>query len=341
MKKSILPIYGLILITSFLFSGCSSAESSKQENNKKNNTSSVSSSSSSTLGSLSTNPASPNAITLSGTNYLSCVYDNNLVIIKDTIYKINHTDNNKIYSSPLDDAKDSKIDFSKVIKLSDDSTFSISTDNTYIYYNNSLGLFKISLDGKEKVTISKDIGSNLYISGDSLFYINKSDKNTLYKYSIAANVSRKITESAVLSYAINGDSIIYINKDDNCRIYTISSNGDNNNKITDYSATSFTICNNKIYYCNPTYDNYIFASNLDGTQSSLIGEASLSGQTLSCDDSGIYILNRNDFNRLYKISFDGKKNTKLHAEMLTSYSVIDKYIIITKKSDQKTERLKK
>lgn len=323
MKKHFLNKLCLVMLISFLFSGCSSTESSNPKSNKSKSSSSVSSTSSSTSNTSTLIPTNPISITLSGTSYLSCVYDNTPVIVKDTMYIANNHDNNKIYSRPLP-TKDA-VDNSKVMKLCDDSSFSMATDTSYIYYSNRLGLSRISLDGKEQSTISNDFGFNLHISGDSLFYINKSDGNRLYKYSISENKSHKATENAVLSYAINGDSIVYINKDDNCRIYCLSATGDDN-KVTDYSATSFTIGNNKLYYCNPAYDNRIYTANLDGTQS-LPLDGSPSAESLSCDKDGIYFLNHNDFNRLYKITFDGKNTSKLDDKSISSYSLVDKYII--------------
>lgn len=339
MKKRFLLIYSTLIFL-LLLNGCSSTQPSKTQTTSKESKS-LSNSASSTLD-LSTNTVpNSNAIKVPDSTYLNCVYDTTILIANDLVYEAAYFDNNKIYSKPLAFMEGAKVDFSKFIKLSDDSAFSIVTDNTYIYYNNSSGLHKMSLDGKDKRNISKDIGSNLYVSGDSIFYINKGDQNRLYKYSISENISRKITESAVLSYTLNGDSIIYINKDDNYRIYTISSDGKDNTKITDYSATSFTIGNNKIYYCNAGYDNVLFFSNLDGSGSSAFFEAAIGGEFLSCDKSGLYILNHNDFNRLYKVSYDGKKKINAYSEILTSYSQNDKYLFAIKKSKQDTAVIKK
>lgn len=335
MKKYFLSACCL-LITSFLFLGCTLTQSNKQKAATKDNSSSVSKTlSNSTITSLG-NQIEPSTITLSITDPVSCIYDDTPVIIKDTLYIINHSDNNNLYSIPISSIKSksslSKVDFSDIHFIRNDSTFSITSDSNYIYYNNKDGLSKFNFDKKEKLNFSNVDCSNIYASGDSLFYINKNDNNTLYKYSINENSSYKITKNSVLYYAVSGDTIIYINKDDNYRIYAISSNGSSNTKISNYSVSSFAICDSKIYFCDLLNNNSLHYSNLDG--SNITKLTNYPCESLYCDKNGIYFLNNKDFNTVYRISYDGKTTKKLYSESLSSYSLVDKYIIITRKIDK-------
>lgn len=330
MKNFLFKTCFVIVLHCLLFIGCKSngISQSKTTDDKKPSISSDSSSSPNSEN-------SPNISKITALDPVNCVYYDAPYIIKNSLYYINHTDNNKLYSIMLSDL-DSQIDSAKSKKISDDSIFSLTSDSNNIYYANSsnIGLNKISLDGTGKIKISNNLCSNLYMYMNSIFYINKQDNNTIYSYSLSQNSSSKITQSSALAYAVCGDSIIYINKDDNYTLYSIYNTGEQNTKLTDSPITSFAICNNKLYFNSSNDNNYIYTSNLDGSQSSKLSNYPCN--SLSCDKSYLYFLKSDDFNKLYRITFDGKNLTKLSNEIPSSYSLVDKYIFVNKLTDKTT-----
>lgn len=87
----------------------------------------------------------------------------------------------------------------------------LETDGKWVYYTNTLdSLFRVRKDGSEKSLIMANTMSSDYnISGDWIYYINYSDKATLYRVQVDGKNLQKLNDDYCQSPQITGDWVYY------------------------------------------------------------------------------------------------------------------------------------
>lgn len=128
-------------------------------------------------------------------------------IVKNYIYAVNVSDNNKIYKIDLSNSNAAS-------KVSDVNAMHLNVVDDEIYYRNygdNEKLYRMSTDGSENVKLCDDMALNVNVSGDSVYYKNASDGNKLYRINTDGTGGQKILATNTTSGTrISTDVVEYI-----------------------------------------------------------------------------------------------------------------------------------
>lgn len=296
-----------------------------------------------------------------GTNKqrISDDYSSNICVVGKSMYYSNHSDNKKLY----------KIDLTTLnkTKLSDDSVNYINVVNNWIYYYGSSGdnfsdIYKIKLDGSNKIRLSKPNGeptyaSNLYVDSENIYYLNVGGygTNSIYKMDFDGKHRSKIIDNVGVNFNMLGDKIFFLNQLDHNSIYFANNDGSNpklfdnpisNNEDTTVSNPNLrgnTLGNiqndgffaeqcNWVYFAKPGLSGYsLYKMKKDGTCLSKISNDD--PKFINVIGSWIYYRNETDNGCLYKIKTSGIEKTKLNDSGSRYINVIGDWIYYTSDSD--------
>jgi hypothetical protein len=179
----------------------------------------------------------------------------------DWIYFSNVSDGFKLYKV--------KKDGSERGKLNDESSFWPQViDDTIVYARRDQAgqkLYKITIEGKNKTRISKDLVYGFVLTKDWIYYSNEEDKHKIYKVGLNGEGRQKLNEDESLNLLVSGNSIYYQNLSDNKKIYKIDIDGKNRTKLNDDSSDYSNIAQDYIYYSNLSDGYKLYKVKVDGT----------------------------------------------------------------------------
>lgn len=171
------------------------------------------------------------------------------------------------------------------------------------------GLYKVDIDGRNKVELSDQIVDDINIYKDSIYY---SGNKKIFKMNIDGTNRIKISDHYVRFFKLEDDNIYFSNSDDSDKLYKISIDGTNEKKLNDNVSWDIQVNGNWIYYSNNPYDGHTFMPYpLDQTRGNI-----------------------------YKITVDGTDRTKLNSEVSRLSEVLDGWIYYSSWSDNKSYKMK-
>jgi Bacterial Ig-like domain (group 4). len=141
--------------------------------------------------------------------------------------------------------------------------------------------------------------------GTDIYYINSSDRGTLYKYDIPNGTNTEICEDKVKYLCVKGNYVYYSNLSDNGKLYRVNSTSGIREKVADYSVSYITISNDSSVYFIKSSDNKIYS--FDGTQLTLSAininnnASNVQVKTINVIGTDIYYTKISD-SKLYKYS---------------------------------------
>ena len=212
-------------------------------------------------------------------------------------------------------------------------------DDEWIYYCNASDerrIYKMKLDGSEKVKISDDSAASLNVSNGWIYYRNDSDHLKLYKMTTEGNEKVCLRDDGTFLHKVMGEWIYFT-----FRNIDLIIEGKNSpyylGKIR-LDGTDFTpLC---LEYCNTfaVYEDYIYVS-IKGSESSIesgIYKMDTSGKIiekitdveggyLNVIDDWLYYCNYNDY-KLYRVNLDGTEEEKLDDKQVGYVNVVDNWI---------------
>lgn len=174
------------------------------------------------------------------------------------------------------------------------------------YDNNVIkgGLYKVDINGKNKVQLSDQMVENINIYKDFIYY---SGNQKIFKMNTDGTNRTKICDHYVHFLKLSGDNIYFSNGNDNYKLYRISIDGTNEKKLNDDISCDIQVSGDWIYYSNNPYDGHTeMMLPLDQTKGNI-----------------------------YKITINGTDRTKLNSEVSRLSEVIDGWIYYTNLSDGK------
>ena len=179
------------------------------------------------------------------------------------------------------------------------------------YDNNVIkgGLYKVDIDGKNKIQLSDQMVENINIYKDFIYY---SGNQQIFKMSTDGINRTKICDNYVQFLKLSGDNIYFSNGDDKDKLYKISIDGTNEKKLNDDISWDIQVSGNWIYYNNNPYDGHTaMVIPLDQTRGNI-----------------------------YKITINGTDRTKLNSEVSRLSEVVDGWIYYNNWSDRKSYKMK-
>ncbi|NLE04921.1 MAG: DUF5050 domain-containing protein, partial [Crenarchaeota archaeon] len=184
----------------------------------------------------------------------------------------------------------------------------INVIGDWIYYRNinDCKIYKIRVDGKKRKKICNDPVKTLFASKGWLYYININDRN-IYKVQFNGKEKFKLCNDEIWTFIVDDEWIFYINLSDNKKLYKMRIDGSDRTKITDEKPITLIKHFDWIYFQR---NAEMYKVNIiDGTIESL-GINNV-GQINILDKYIIYSGFYSNKGGLYKISTDGRENTKI------------------------------
>lgn len=184
------------------------------------------------------------------------------------------------------------------------------------------GLYKVDIDGRNKVKLSDQLVHNINIYKDYIYYSGISsvtidntisDENPgIFKMSIDGTSRIKIYDKPAGFLKLSGENIYFSNSSDKGKLYRINIDGTNEKKLNDDTSWDIQVDGNWIYYSNNPYDGHTaMIPPLDQTRGNI-----------------------------YKITVDGTDRTKLNSEVSRLSEVLDGWIYYSSWSDNKSYKMK-
>lgn len=233
-------------------------------------------------------------------------YSYNPFIFNDTdLLFTNPDENNRISTIPAPMPETNILESKNVTDFSDYYADNIALiGNTLYFANGSDGntLCSLTLPDKTYKKINETSIHSLIAVNNNLFYINKADSNKLYKYDTDKGKLIALTQDSVGKFIITGDFIIYENLSDSAKLYSISLEGKHEQKLTDYTANSFIPYEGQLLFFNSSDKNGLYVLNPTTLETRRI--AIMNGFDLKSIDNSLFFINGNDSNYLYSLTVD-------------------------------------
>lgn len=184
------------------------------------------------------------------------------------------------------------------------------------------GLYKIDIDGKNKVQLSGQQVDDINIYKDCIYYSGVSSvtiDNTIsdedpgmFKMNTDGTNRIKIYDKPVSFLKLSGENIYFSNGADKGKLYRISIDGTNEKKLNDDISWDIQVNGNWVYYSNNPYDGH-------------------TAMILPLDQTR---------GNIYKITINGTDRTKLNSEVSRLSEVVDGWIYYNNWSDRKSYKMK-
>lgn len=153
----------------------------------------------------------------------------------------------------------------------------------------------------------------IVVDGTDIYYVNSSDRGTLYKHDSSTNQDKEISEDKAKYLCVKGDYIYYINLSDGGKLYAVKKTDmKDRKKISDYVVNYLTASdtsNDLLYFINGSDSNKIYSfdtthisDTLPIPSTAINKVAEISAKTLNIVGNDIYYININNSNKLYKYS---------------------------------------
>ncbi|GLC31679.1 DUF5050 domain-containing protein [Clostridium omnivorum] len=215
--------------------------------------------------------------------------------IGDWVYYLNIWDNNYLYRIKTDGTGKTRL-------LAEGFYTSINVKDSYIYFAelNSGSIYRMNLDGTNKVKMCDGTTWNMQLDGSYLYFSNSNDER-LYKVNVLTNIKTMVIDQPIRQYRVSGDWVYFDNEYFTYGLYKVKTDGTALQLLRkDYLNVNHTILvvNTAVYYTSDSGSGALCKINIDGTGYTVL-ENGIGGKIFT-DNYYIYLSNN-------KISLDGTK----------------------------------
>lgn len=173
----------------------------------------------------------------------------------------------------------SNLKLKNFLRLTDDQALFVNTDGQWVYYVNysdNMHLYKVSVNGGEKIKLSSDKVDGLNLVNGTLYYIDISQKRTMHSMTTEGKDNKLIgPDSNCMNLIIKNDWAFYSVKN---IIYRINVDGENKIKLAvirtdpygvmDFWKGNFDVDGNLVYY--PGLDGNLYTISVDGKNNTIL-----------------------------------------------------------------------
>lgn len=208
----------------------------------------------------------------------------------------------------------------------------------WIYYSNSAdgwGLYKVKTDGTQKTKLTDYPVRFINVMDDWVYFCDYVFDESTYLIKIKTDGTEQtiINEDSPYLVIVRDDKIYYTHDG---FIYRIDLDGTNKRKMLNTRANGFTIFDNYFIF-KKSADDRIYKIKIDGDEKEKLVVNRRVEQFVVADGWIYYVLrpeDPNDGNRLFKITVNGEKETKLSDDRTSYLNVMGDWIYYTNFSDQ-------
>lgn len=200
----------------------------------------------------------------------------------------------------------------------------------FMNYADSSRLYRIRKNGDAEEKVSDNQAYFLNLMGNDLIYCNGSDGNRLYRMNLDDLSSSPISSDACENVLVSGEWIYYINrsteedKENYGSIFKVRPDGSGREKVSGNQVQSFTVSEDLIFYLDPE-KQFLHRMKTDGTGQTALLERPSAG-ILIYEELIYYLNTENGENTIWKMDRDGKENRKLSGDKAASLNVSGGYI---------------
>jgi hypothetical protein len=224
-----------------------------------------------------------------------------LNLIGDKLYYRNDSDGGKIYSIRVDGIGKTLV-YSETVE-----EFTVSGKYIFFRSSLDKKLYRTLLNGQGKALLAEDIVDKFVVKGNNVFYINNSLGGLIFRVNIDGTNKMPISSEQVINFAYENGRVYYISGIDS-KIYSMNLDGTDVKKVSDYMAFSINVNEGIIYHTakedGRLYKMKTDGSERTAIQNERLPLNSSSAKLLM-DGNWVFYTNASDGDRLYKITVDG------------------------------------
>jgi hypothetical protein len=137
----------------------------------------------------------------------------------------------------------------------------------YIYYiDGNVGTVnKVSTSGSDPQLLVDNMCSNLYVTRDHIYYINRELGNNIYRMGTEDLSTSLICDASVNNMIMDGVYIYYTDLTGNNSINRVNIQNGEKELLYDQQTTFFAVIGEYVYYTNISDESYVYYMDLDGT----------------------------------------------------------------------------
>ena len=192
----------------------------------------------------------------------------------------------------------------------------VQVKNDEIYYYDSIknGIYKMKLDGTDKVKIyspKREVTMNFFVDREQIYFYKPFDKDgnkgKLYSMSLNGENIKKLNDKlSTLQIISDADEeyLYYTNTDE--QLYKVNKQNGKEMKITDQKISSIIVDENWIYYLNVGKHYHLYKMKKNGAQNQLLIEKEVSD--INVLENWIYYKIEGNED-IFHVKTDGTKNT--------------------------------
>lgn len=187
-----------------------------------------------------------------------------------------------------------KEDLSYHTVLTDEPVFNINIVSEWIYFSvdQDFRVFRMKNDGSERQQIGNITSIlNIIVEGDVLFFANLLDEDKLYRINVDGSGLKKLTNSTIFKLTIEFDWIYYTS------VKTVYP--DEPNEVVTFSIRKVM---------------------KDGSSDTLVFKDG--GRNLIAYEGWLYFTSVPNGNRLYRVRYDGRDNTRISDDLISELSLV-------------------
>jgi hypothetical protein len=189
----------------------------------------------------------------------------------------------------------------------------VKNDRIYFYDSLKNGLYKMNLDGTDKIQIysfEKEITGSFVVDHKQVFFykpINEDGDGKLYSMSLDGEHIRKLNDTVSYYQIIDevDEKFLYYTDMDEY-LYKVDKQTGKETKITDQKFSSLIVDENWIYYLNPSDKYHIYKMKKNGEQNQLLLDKAVSD--INVLDNWIYY-KIDGHEDIFRVKTDGTENT--------------------------------
>lgn len=207
-----------------------------------------------------------------------------------------------------------KLDGSEREKLVKGADY-VQVKNDQVYYYDSIknGMYKMNLDGTDKVQIyspKPEVTMNFCVDREQIYFYKPidedGDEGKLYSMSLNGENIKKLNDTVSYTQIIDDadEQFLYYTDADE-HLYKVDKQNGKEMKINDQKFSSLIVDENWIYYLNPSDDYHIYKMKKNGEKDQLLLDKKVSD--INVLDNWIYY-KIDDHEDIFRVKTDGTEN---------------------------------
>lgn len=230
--------------------------------------------------------------------------------------------------------------------------FVTKSGDSYLFNKNPFSIYRASADLKDEIALySKTSGytaRNINAVEDWVFFAS----NGIYRMTNEGKYLVRLHLGVVSNLQVNGNWIYFIQNDGKDYVYRISVNGTQRELVYGSRTYSFVIMDNKLFSLGGTSPSpeilphsdplrlRLKVTDLNSNEDLLAGVEVFTPQFV-VDEGWIYFINRDDDNRLYKITHNGGNLVRLTDMAIKGLNIEGSFLYLINHSDEGVYRIDK